>query len=94
MSSDRPVFARADTLLGICEAIGQDFGFNPIFLRLAFGVSLLWNPLASLAVYGALGIAVMASRLLFPPRKSIVVVSTSAIAGDNDDHAVPSAIAA
>ena len=24
---------RTHTILGVCEAIGEDFGFNPIFLR-------------------------------------------------------------
>jgi len=30
------LFRRRDTFFGICEAVGQDFGFNPLYLRLAF----------------------------------------------------------
>ena len=27
---------RNDTILGVCEALGQDFGINPTWLRVAF----------------------------------------------------------
>lgn len=63
------LFMRDDTFLGVCEAIGEDFGFNPLFLRLAFGVSVLWNPAAVLVAYLGLAIIVLASRLLFPNPK-------------------------
>jgi phage shock protein PspC (stress-responsive transcriptional regulator) len=59
--------ARDDTLLGICQGLGEDFGFNPLWLRLALGASLLWNPPAVLAVYAGLGVLVLFSRLAFPP---------------------------
>ena len=29
---------RDDTFFGVCQAIGEDFGFHPIFLRIAFGL--------------------------------------------------------
>ena len=35
---------RNDTILGVCEAIGTDFGFNPNWLRVAFCVPMFWNP--------------------------------------------------
>jgi phage shock protein PspC (stress-responsive transcriptional regulator) len=60
---------RSDTFLGVCEGIGQDFGFNANWLRIALGVGLLWNPMAMVGIYAALGIAVLASRLLFPSPK-------------------------
>jgi phage shock protein PspC (stress-responsive transcriptional regulator) len=56
---------RTDTLLGVCQALGDDFGFNPIFLRIAFAVSLLWNPTAVIVGYLALGVVVALSRLIF-----------------------------
>src|SRR3546814_1952448 len=28
------LFRRKDTFFGICEAVGRDFGFNPLWLRL------------------------------------------------------------
>ena len=57
---------RSHTILGVCEAVGEDFGFNPIFLRIPFAVGVLWNPLITFATYLALGAVVLGSRLLFP----------------------------
>lgn len=57
---------REDTMLGVCEALGQDFGFNPIYLRIVLGVSLLWQPVAVIAVYFGLGVVVALSRLTVP----------------------------
>jgi len=57
---------RSHTILGVCEAIGEDFGFNPIFLRIPLAVSVIWNPTIAFATYFALGAVVLASRLLFP----------------------------
>jgi phage shock protein PspC (stress-responsive transcriptional regulator) len=67
---------RSHTILGVCEAIGEDFGFNPIFLRIPLAASVIWNPLIAIGTYFVLGIAVLASRLLFPkatPQKAEAV---------------------
>ena len=67
------LLARDDTLLGVCAALGEDFGFNPQYLRAAFAVVLLVNPPAVIAVYLALGAIVMLSRWLSPnPRPAAV----------------------
>lgn len=42
---------RDDTLLGVCQALGEDFGFNPVYLRIALGVSLIVAPVAVVAGY-------------------------------------------
>jgi phage shock protein C len=60
------LFRRHDTFFGICEAVGQDFGFNPLYLRLAFIAPLFFFPVQTFAAYFALGAIVLASRLLFP----------------------------
>jgi phage shock protein C len=57
---------RSHTIFGICEAIGEDFGFNPVLLRVPFAVSVIWHPLIGIGAYLALGVVVLASRLLFP----------------------------
>ena len=57
---------RSHTILGVCEAVGEDFGFNPTFLRVPFAALVLWSPLMAFAAYLALGAVVFASRLLFP----------------------------
>jgi phage shock protein C len=60
---------RSHTILGVCEALGEDFGFNPVFLRIPFAASVIYSPMIAFGLYFALGAVVLASRLLFP-RKS------------------------
>ena len=60
--------AHQDNLLGICAALGEDFGFNPLWLRIGFAVSLLFALEWVVAAYLGLGVVVLASRLLFPKR--------------------------
>lgn len=55
-----------DSLFGVCESIGRDFGFNALFLRLAFLILGLFSIPASIGAYALLGIGVAASRWLFP----------------------------
>jgi phage shock protein C len=57
---------RADTFLGVCEAIGQDLGINPNWLRIAFAPFIMLNPLLTIAVYLGLGAVVALSRWFFP----------------------------
>lgn len=57
---------RSHTILGVCEAIAEDFGFNPILLRVPFAASVLWSPIWAIVAYLGLGLVVLASRLLFP----------------------------
>src|SRR5881397_2327749 len=61
---------RSHTILGVCEAIGEDFGFNPVLLRVPFAATVLWSPTYAIAAYFALGLVVLGSRLLFPSRKT------------------------
>ncbi|WP_232014696.1 PspC domain-containing protein [Sphingopyxis sp. EG6] len=64
------LFNRRDTFFGICEAVGQDFGFNPLWLRLAFVAPLFFFPVQTFIGYFALGGVVLASRLLFPAKSA------------------------
>lgn len=59
-------FARPDTLLGVCQAIGEDLGFNPLWLRMTFGVLLLWNPVPVIGAYAAAAVVVGFTRWLYP----------------------------
>lgn len=61
-----PLPLRNDTLLGVCEAVGQDFGFNPLWLRLAFIAPLFFLPVQTVAAYLGLGLVIAASRYFFP----------------------------
>ena len=71
---------RAHTILGVCEAIGEDFGFNPIFLRIPLAASVIWNPMIAIGTYFALGAVVLVSRLLFPKPKAAVAPAAEAAA--------------
>jgi phage shock protein PspC (stress-responsive transcriptional regulator) len=63
---------RSHTILGVCEAIGEDFGFNPVLLRIPFAASVLYSPLWAIVTYFALGAVVLGSRLLFPKKSAVI----------------------
>ena len=66
---------RNHTILGVCEGIGEDFGFNPIFLRIPLAAMVIVNATWAFGAYFALGAVVLASRLLFPDRKTSTAAS-------------------
>ena len=68
---------RSHTILGVCEAIGEDFGFNPTLLRVPLAAMVVVNPLWAFGAYFALGAVVLASRLLFPERRAIAGESSA-----------------
>ncbi|MBY8822796.1 PspC domain-containing protein [Sphingomonas colocasiae] len=70
MEAQQSLFARSDTLFGICEALGQDFGFNPNYLRVALAAVVIWSPVGAIAGYAAAGAVVLLSRLVFPAPRS------------------------
>lgn|GEM_PF-2856204 len=70
-----PLFNRSDTLFGVCEGLGRDFGFHPNILRIALGIGLMWNPVFVIGAYAAMGVAVYAARFLFP---AVVPTDTAA----------------
>ncbi len=65
--------APKDNLLGICNALGEDFGFNPLWLRLALGCAFVIQPVGVIVGYLALGLVVLVSRLAFPNAKKAKV---------------------
>ena len=67
-----PVTLRPHTILGVCEAIGEDFGFNPAFLRIPFAASVLISPTYAIGAYFLLGAIVLLSRVL-APKKTVAV---------------------
>ncbi|MFL6728247.1 MAG: PspC domain-containing protein [Sphingomicrobium sp.] len=64
---------RSHTILGVCEALGEDFGFNPVLLRIPLAAMVIWSPAIAIGSYFGLGLVVLASRLLFPNAKSVDV---------------------
>ncbi|GLR48273.1 hypothetical protein [Sphingomonas astaxanthinifaciens] len=59
---------RNDTLLGVCEALGHDLGFNPNFLRVPLAAGIIFAPLLMVGIYLGLGVLVFASRTFLPDR--------------------------
>ena len=84
---------RSHTILGVCEGIGEDFGFNPVWLRVPFAASVLISPTYAIAAYFALGLVVLASRMLFPKAKPVAAGSAPAVeaatANDGEREKLP-----
>ena len=57
---------RNDTILGVCEAIGQDFGFHANWLRVALAGSFYFAPYAVIGLYLGLGVVVALTRWVAP----------------------------
>ena len=71
---------RAHTIFGVCEAIGEDFGISPMWLRVPLAASVLISPIYSVAAYCALGLVVLATRLVFPARRRLVTTAAAPVA--------------
>jgi len=82
------LFARHDTFFGVCEAIGQDFGFHSNYVRLAVGLGLLLSPLATVAAYIGAGVLVAISRWIYPIRAAGAEAPTALLeeARQSDKH--------
>jgi phage shock protein PspC (stress-responsive transcriptional regulator) len=82
----RYLINRPDTLFGVCEGVGQDFGFNPLYLRIA--VMMLWSPVAVFASYATLAVGVGLSRWMVPDRHRGRIGATTPgstlLVGEND----------
>jgi phage shock protein C len=87
-------FGRPDTILGICEAVGRDLGFSPNLLRLALGMTLLFQPVLVIGTYLGLGVLVFVTRTLFPVPRVSVPAETTVLTAQNDAHAPDFALAA
>ena len=76
---------RSHTILGVCEGLGEDLGFNPIFLRIPLAAAVIWSPMIAFGAYFGLGAIVLASRLLFP--RSVTADAAPAIVQPHNDLA-------
>ena len=83
MQTSQPsLIARDHTLFGVCEALGEDLGFNPLFLRIPFAALLLWNPVAVIGTYLALGVIVLGTRWAFPNPRPAAAEARPAVAAE------------
>ena len=76
---------RSHTILGVCEALGDDFGINPAWLRIPFAASVLYSPLGAIAAYLVLGLVVLGSRLVFPRGAAKVSVDPQVVDAANSE---------
>ena len=81
-----PVTFRAHTILGVCEAIGEDFRISPYWLRIPLAASVLLSPLMAIGTYLALGGVVLLSRLLFPRPKADIEASVEQLAAPANEQ--------
>ena len=88
-----PLPLRSHTIFGVCEGLAEDFGFNPIFLRVPLAALVLWSPLMAIGLYFGLGAIVLTSRLIFP-RPDGAGAPTVAAHADNDEAGREISIAA
>lgn len=91
MTNQTPLPLRNDTILGVCEAIGQDFGFNPLWLRLAFVSTIFFAPTAGVATYLGLGVIVAATRYFAPNKPASEQLVDAKAVEMVDDEALPMA---
>lgn len=77
MASAGSIIARDDTLLGVCFALGQDFGFNPVCLRIPLAAIVLWSLPTAIGAYAVLGMLVAVSRWLAPDPLSVQAAPAS-----------------
>jgi len=62
-SQTAPADSPRDNLFGICHALGETFGFNALYLRIALLLVVLVNAESALLAYFAAGIAVLVAKL-------------------------------
>jgi phage shock protein C len=99
----RNPFTREDTLFGVCQALGEDFGFNPVLLRVALCAGLFLNPFLAVGGYAAAGVIVLFSRLVAPnprqpkaaaPADAAIEAAPQPLHADNETVADTLAVAA
>src|SRR4051812_26199740 len=81
-----PLPLRSHTIFGVCEAIGEDFGFNPVLLRAPLAAIVLYSPLIAIGAYFALGAVVLLSRLVFPQPKAVDATTAEQRAPANEQR--------
>lgn len=82
-SANQALLNRPDTLLGVCEGIGRDFGFHPNILRIALAIPMIWSPVAVIGTYFGLGAALWISHKIAPNTGSVAV---EAVTEHSDNH--------
>ena len=89
MTKTTPLPLRNDTILGVCEAIGRDFGFNPLWLRLAFIAPLFFAPTMTILAYFGLAAVVGLINWFSPDQPAAEQVVDVMATSFEEDEALP-----
>ena len=79
---------RNDTVLGVCEAIGQDFGFHPNWLRLTLASLFYFFPMAVIGTYVGLGVIVAFTRWIAPDQAQLTEAHYAEVQGEEEPLAI------
>lgn len=83
---------REDTLLGVRQGLGEDFGFQSNWLRLALAAVLLVSLLTAIGAYLVLGAVVLLGRLGWPANVTAATpVAALAVAANDEGSALAKA---
>lgn len=75
---------RQHTVLGVCEGIGEDLGFNPVYLRILFAGGVYFAPLLVIGTYFFLGAALALARWAYPVPAASPVQPSQSTGSAND----------
>ena len=79
-------FNRPDTMLGVCQAIGEDMGINPNWIRVAFAIGFFFYPWQAALAYLGLGALGALLRRVWPDELTSTEAEAAAVrAADNND---------
>ena len=56
--------AKLDNLFGVCHALGEAFGFDPLYLRIAIVIGILVNFEVTAICYAVAAVAIVTAHLL------------------------------
>ena len=88
-----PLPLRNDTMLGVCTGLGQEFGFNPNYLRVAISALFLVSFKVAIGIYLALGVALALGWLLYPAKPTVGAQAQPQVQA-NDAGLAPESLAA
>lgn len=70
MTDRHAATSKKDNLFGICNALGEDLGIDPLWPRLLFASAFIFDPVVVIAGYFALGAFILLARIVFPRAKA------------------------
>jgi phage shock protein PspC (stress-responsive transcriptional regulator) len=72
------LLTRDDTFFGVCQALGEDFGFSPNVLRIGLALGIFWSPMLMIGLYAGAALVVLVSRLLVPEPRPATAAAAQA----------------